>query len=169
MKYVLGDRAADWLRRQLAAGYQSGPAPARQRPRDASMPLPPLQPYTVRWSDADSSLVVYLPQGACNLSGYQVLLTPATVTDWYIVAGGSTGTSTDGTTLSIHAHVKGRVKATSSGTIRPAIFVEAYATTSGYADADEYLRAIFDPSSDIDSYLAYMEATVYARSYANAA
>ena len=47
--------------------------------------------------------------------------------------------------------------------------LEAYATTSGYADADEYLRAIFDPSSDIDSYLAYMEATVYARSYANAA
>ena len=86
----------------------------------------PLAPFVVRWSDADSSLVVYLPQGACNLSGYQVLLSPATDADWYIVAGGSTGTSTDGTTLSIHAHIKGRVKATSNGTIAPAIYVEAY-------------------------------------------
>ena len=47
--------------------------------------------------------------------------------------------------------------------------LDAYAATSGYADADEYLRTIFDPSSDLDSYLSYMESTVYARSYANAA
>lgn len=85
-----------------------------------------LAPFMVRWSDADSSLVVYLPEGSCNLANAQVLLTPATDTDWYIVAGGSTGTSTDGTTLSIHAHIKGRVKATSNGTIAPAIYVEAY-------------------------------------------
>lgn len=55
MKYVLGDRAADWLRRQLAAGYTSGPAPARQRARDASTPLPDLLPYTVRWCSAEAS------------------------------------------------------------------------------------------------------------------
>lgn len=134
MRYVLGDRAADWLRRQLSAGYTSGPAPARQRARDSSMPLPPLKPYTVRWSDADSSLVVYLPQGACNLSGYQVLLTPATGTDWYIVAGGATGVTTDGAVLSVRAHVKARVKATSNGTIAPAIFVEAHVSTSTHND-----------------------------------
>lgn len=86
----------------------------------------PLAPFVVRWSDADSSLVVYLPQGTCNLADCQVLLAPATDTGWYIIAGGSTGTSTDGTTLSIHAHIKGRVKATSNGTIAPAIYVEAY-------------------------------------------
>lgn len=94
----------------------------------------PLAPFVVRWSDADGSLVVYLPEGSCNLANAQVLLTPATDTDWYIVAGGSTGTSTDGTTLSIHAHVKGRVKATSNGTIQPALFVEAYDTTSTHND-----------------------------------
>ena len=85
-----------------------------------------LAPFAVRWSEADSSVVVYLPEGSCNLANTQILLTPATDTDWYIVAGGSTGTSTDGTTLSIHAHIKGRVKATSNGTIAPAIYVEAY-------------------------------------------
>ena len=55
MRYVLGDRAADWLRRQLSAGYTSGPAPARQRPRDGSAPLPDLLPYTVRWCSAEAS------------------------------------------------------------------------------------------------------------------
>lgn len=94
----------------------------------------PLAPFVVRWSDADSSLVVYLPEQSCNLANTQVLLTPATDTDWYIVAGGSTGTSTDGTTLRIHAHVKGRVKATSNGTIQPAIFVEAYDATTTHND-----------------------------------
>lgn len=94
----------------------------------------PLAPFTVRWSEADSSLVVYLPERSCNLANTQVLLTAATDTDWYVIAGGSTGTSTDGTTLSIHAHVKGRVKATANGTIQPAIFVEAHVTTSTHND-----------------------------------
>ena len=95
---------------------------------------PPLAPFAVRWSEADSSLVVYLPQNACNLINTQILLTAATDADWYIIAGGSTGTSTDGTTLSIHAHVKGRVKATSNGSIHPAIFVEAYDMTATHND-----------------------------------
>lgn len=93
---------------------------------------PPLAPFAVRWSEVDSSLVVYLPFNACNLLNVPVLLTPATDADWYIINGGSTGTSTDGNTISIRAHIKGRVKATSNGTIQPAIFVEAHVTTTAH-------------------------------------
>lgn len=95
---------------------------------------PPLAPFAVRWIEADSSLVVYLPERSCNLANTQILLAPATDTDWYIIAGGSTGTSTDGTSLSVRAHIKGRCKATANGTIQPAIYVEAYDTTTTHND-----------------------------------
>ncbi|MBR5391170.1 MAG: peptidylprolyl isomerase [Clostridia bacterium] len=47
--------------------------------------------------------------------------------------------------------------------------LEAYASSGGYASADAYLQTIFDPSSDLESYLSYMESTLIARSYTSAA
>lgn len=96
MRYVLGDRAADWLRRQLSAGYTSGPAPARQRPRDESAPLPDLLPYTVRWCSAEASgagaWVVWLGDLSRVLYHAGVAQQPGNVTaaatlpaGWYLV------------------------------------------------------------------------------------
>lgn len=39
-RYVLSDRAADWMRAQMNAGYTGEADPARLRARDGSLPLP---------------------------------------------------------------------------------------------------------------------------------
>ena len=43
--------------------------------------------------------------------------------------------------------------------------LETYAAQGGYAGGEEYLRQLFDPSADLDSYLAYIEDTVLAQDY----
>ena len=46
-RYVLSERAADWMRAQMNAGYTGEAGPARPRARDASMPLDPPQHFAI--------------------------------------------------------------------------------------------------------------------------
>ncbi len=46
-RYVLSERAADWMRAQMNAGYAGEAGPARLRARDASMPLDPPQHFAI--------------------------------------------------------------------------------------------------------------------------
>lgn len=46
-RYVLSQRAADWMRAQMNAGYTGEAGPARLRARDASMPLDPPQHFAL--------------------------------------------------------------------------------------------------------------------------
>lgn len=46
-RWVLSDRAADWMRAQMNAGYTGEAGPARLRARDASMPLDPPQHFAI--------------------------------------------------------------------------------------------------------------------------
>ena len=43
--------------------------------------------------------------------------------------------------------------------------LETFAAQAGYGSGEEYLRQLFDPSADVDSYLTYIEDTVLAQSY----
>ena len=45
--------------------------------------------------------------------------------------------------------------------------LEGYAASSGYASTDAYLQNLFDPSSDAESYAAYIADSVLASSYAS--
>ena len=86
----------------------------------------PLAPFAVRWSDADSSLVVYLPPS--SVSGeYQVMLTAATDANWYLVANGDCGA--DGDVVEVHAHVKDRVRTSANGSIGRVVYVAANTAT----------------------------------------
>lgn len=88
--------------------------------------LAPLAPFAVRWSDADSSLVVYLPPS--SVSGeYQVMLTAATDANWYLVANGDCGA--DGDVVEVHAHVKDRVRTSANGSIDRVVYVTANTAT----------------------------------------
>ena len=46
--------------------------------------------------------------------------------------------------------------------------LEGYAADNGYADGNGYLQSIFDPCAERESYLAYIEDSVLANSYAGA-
>ena len=96
-----------------------------------------IRPFAVKWSAADSSLVVYLPDGSCNLLATTVLNVAATGGGgWYKVHWGAQKLSAAGE-VSVYAHVKARFRI-GSGSIHPVVFVDAESST---ADNNEYARA----------------------------
>ena len=101
-------------------------------------PASRLAPFSVRWSEADACLVVYLPPGSCNLNGWTVLNAAAAHAgeNWYLVHWGAQKLSTAGD-VTVTAHVKPRFQV-GSGSIHPVVFVDATSTT---ASDNTYARA----------------------------
>ena len=159
LRAAWGADVADMLNRherELAAGVA---APWVNRRGGAGR----LAPFTVRWSEADGSLVVYLPQGSCSLLGYTVLNVAAADADWYKVHYGAQRLSAAGE-VTVTAHVKGRFQV-GSGEIHPAVYMDA---TSSSASNNLYGRAGDVWAMDVATVTVTEETVDGATSYARA-
>ena len=100
-------------------------------------PVGRLAPFSVRWSEADSCLVVYLPDGSCSLLGTTILNVAATGGGgWHKVHWGAQKLSAAGE-VSVRAHVKARVSV-AGGAVHPVVLVDAESST---AANNEYAKA----------------------------